>query len=146
MTTGNAIEAADRAGYSGKVAAQRLLNTPIVKKEVAARRESVSKKIEYTAETAMEELKEAMQFAKDTRNATAMVKAIETRAKVMGLLIEKNDVRLLGQFSINISGIDTPINMSQIAQAVVSQLPPPAAEADDDYDEDDQPPSDEDAE
>lgn len=59
----------------------------------------------YNAEQAMLEAEEAMQFARETENANAFVKAIELRSKLKGLLIEKHQVQQVG-FQINIGGIE----------------------------------------
>jgi phage terminase small subunit len=61
----------------------------------------------YSAEKAMAELSEAMQFARSTRNANALAKCIELRSKLAGLLQEK-PTAAAASFSINIVGLDEP--------------------------------------
>jgi len=48
----------------------------------------------YTAERAMSEAERALEFAEENKNAMAMVKAVELRAKLAGLLIERIDQRV----------------------------------------------------
>lgn len=82
----------------------KMIQRPHVALMLAKRREELAAKTGYTAEKAMQEAEEAMAFAKDTGNANALVKAVELRSKLQGLLIEK--VQHQGApFSINIGGI-----------------------------------------
>ena len=105
---GNGTKAAIDAGYaqaSAKHTAYELLkNNDLIKAEVDKQRKDLQEKSGYNLEKAMKEAEDAMDFAKETKNANAYVKAAELRAKLNGLLIDRHDVRQLGHFEINISG------------------------------------------
>ena len=55
---------------------------------------------------ALREMEEAKAFAKETDNATAYTRACELRAKLMGLLIERQQVEQ-ASLIVHISGVDT---------------------------------------
>lgn len=61
----------------------------------------------HNLEKAMAEAEEAMRFAKETENANAYVKAVEHRAKLNGLLVDRQEVKQVG-FTIQIAGIYDP--------------------------------------
>jgi len=102
----NASEACRRAGYSARGAnrtAHRLLREPRIQAAVAAIRAEVAALAGYTVERCMVELEKGMSFALDTENASAYVRAVELRAKLAGILVDKLDARLLvGSFEIHI--------------------------------------------
>ena len=108
LKDGNASRAAVAAGYSPKAAKDRgwnlLHESPAVMNALEIARKEVAEKSKYNLEKAMNEAQEAIDFAKQTENANAYVKAVELRSKLNGLLIEKHDVRTVG-FSINILGV-----------------------------------------
>jgi hypothetical protein len=96
--------------------ATRWLNmTPPVMLAVDLGKREMAEKAGYTASAAMQEANDAIEFAKATKNANAYVKAVELRAKMSGLLVDRVDVRSLTAFSINLSGIDDlpPIDVGQ---------------------------------
>jgi phage terminase small subunit len=104
-------ESARLAGYSpasSRGRAYELLNeNETVMAAIAEAQAELRKEANFNAEKAMDELNEAMKFARETKNATALARCIELRAKLAGLL----DVRDKGPtaaFQININGIDTP--------------------------------------
>jgi hypothetical protein len=86
--------------------ANRILKLPQVRDYLAERRKANAIKADYGALQAMDEAKQGMEFAIETRNANAFAKAVELRAKLQGLLIERQDIRHVGSFSISINGID----------------------------------------
>lgn len=61
---------------------------------------------QYGVEECMKEITEACQFARDTKNATALANLLQLKAKINGLVIDKMDHRISGSFQINISGIN----------------------------------------
>ncbi len=61
--------------------------------ELEKRREVIRAENDYTREKAMDELEATMKFARETKNAGALAKAVELRTKLAGLLIERRDVR-----------------------------------------------------
>lgn len=97
LKTGNGAQSAIAAGYSRKNARQSahylLHHVQAVMEAVSAIRQSVAEKAEYDVEAAMGEALAAMDFAQRTDNANAYVKAVELRAKLMGLLVERIDQR-----------------------------------------------------
>ena len=72
-----------------------------------ARAELNKAKKAYGLEAAMSEIDEAMEFARFTRNATALANLLQLKAKINSLIIDKVDHRMSGSFQINISGINS---------------------------------------
>ena len=131
------LKAAESAGYAKpKASLSAILQSPAVAGALEDRRKAVAEKIVYTAVEAMNEAKEAMNFAKSTRNANAYVKAVELRTKLQGLLVEKHDFRMAGQFAINIKGIDDkptidiPVGDGRLALPLAAQEPADDEEVD----------------
>lgn len=113
LRSGNAAAAARVAGYNkakphhANSTAWWLLNqVKGIKNAVAIAQQEMAARAEYDADTAMAELKEAMEFSRKTDNATALARCIELRAKLAGLLIDRQDVRQLGGFAVHIVGVD----------------------------------------
>jgi phage terminase small subunit len=110
LKTSNGTAAAIEAGYSRRWASHRaydlLSNNPAVMEAVASVRKAVAETAKYDTEKAMEEARKSMEFARETGDASAMVKAIELRAKLMGLLTIKQDVRHEVGFKVRIGGIE----------------------------------------
>lgn len=106
-------EAARRAGWATLGAATRAWKLTHkdadVMAAIDAARGELQKKAEYGLDKAMVELNAAIAFATKTENATAYVRAVELKSKLMGLLVERQDVRNLSSFSIRMSGIDDVI-------------------------------------
>ena len=108
LICGEGAEAARRAGYSTKSARKegsRILALPKVRAAIEIARADLAKKAAYDQGAAMAELDQAIAFARETQNATALCRAIELKSKLCGLLIERQDVRQLGGFAININGL-----------------------------------------
>lgn len=131
------LKAAEVAGYSKpKSSLSTILNSPAVAGALEERRKVVAEKIVYTAVEAMKEAEEGMKFARETRNANAYVKAVELRTKLQGLLVEKHDFRMAGQFAINIKGIDDkptidiPVGDGRLALPLSAQEPAEDEEVD----------------
>lgn len=82
-------EAALKAGYASKCGAYKAERNPQVVKYLAEIQRNTAVITAHTAVTAMEEAKEGMTFAKQTNNANAYVKAVELRAKLSGLLVDR---------------------------------------------------------
>lgn len=62
---------------------------------------------QYGLKEAMKEIDEACEFAKFTKNATALANLLMLKAKINGLIIDKLDHRMSGSVAINISGINS---------------------------------------
>lgn len=105
---GNGKRAAIDAGYTAtnaiQTASELLRNNPVIKQAIEEAKNSLREGAKYNYEKAMAEADACIEFARQTENANAMVKAMELKAKLTGLLVEKLDVRQVG-FQINISGI-----------------------------------------
>lgn len=105
----NGQESAIVAGYSPGNARHRayelLNNDPLVDAAIKDAQEKLRKEANFNAEKAMDELNEAMKFARETKNATALARCIELRAKLAGLLDSK-DKGPTTAFQININGVD----------------------------------------
>jgi len=100
----NGTRAAIVAGYGEKNAKQtawKLLHKiPAVVDAVAAARTEVQEQAIYNLQAAMDEAEKTIEFARETKNANAMAKAVELRAKLNGLLIDRHDVRQAVGFKI----------------------------------------------
>lgn len=104
----SARDAARLAGYAAGYVrhADKITSNPKIAAEIARHRETLREKTGYDAAAAMAELDRSILFARETENANALAKLIELKMKLHGLLIERIDQRGVGNFSINISGID----------------------------------------
>jgi phage terminase small subunit len=104
-------ESAMAAGYSPGNARHRayelLNNDPLVVEAIKDAQEKLRREANFNAEKAMDELNDAMKFARETKNATALARCIELRAKLAGLL-DTRDKGPTTAFQINIAGLDTP--------------------------------------
>ena len=85
-------EAAVRAGYKSRSSATLAFRHPAVQRYLQSVRNRVCAKIAHTVIEAMQEAADTMQFAKEKGNPMAYCKAVELRAKLSGLLIEKHEV------------------------------------------------------
>lgn len=110
MSCGEGKAAAIKAGYKesgASAAAHALLKNPFVIEELDKIRQSalIIEEAKYNYKRAMEEADMAIAFARETENAAAMVKAIELKTKLSGLMIDRSEVKTAG-FVINIGGMD----------------------------------------
>jgi phage terminase small subunit len=112
----SARAAALEAGCPPSTATKRAtawLQKPSVIAAIEEHQRTLRQTANYGAAKAMDELSEAMEFARSTRNANALAKCIELRSKLSGLLQEK-PTAAAASFSINIVGLDEP-NRAQLA-------------------------------
>lgn len=118
----------DKRNY--RMLARQILNHPAVAAYLKMRQEELAEEAKYDAIRAMNEAAEAIRFARKTKNASAMVKAVELRSRLTGLLIDRTDIRQVGSFTINVKGIDD----IPVAEAVVQQaaLAPPQDDEEED--------------
>ena len=85
----------------------RLLRQPHVAAALIAVRAEMARRAEYGMDQLIGELNEAADFAVKTENATALVRARELKAKALGLLVDRMDMRIQQiPFKIVINGID----------------------------------------
>ena len=94
---GNASEAYKQAYNStGKPntlhrKANDLLKHPVIKKEVQTMQAQARERNQVTIDNVVDELEEARQIAKQSGNAAAMVSATLGKAKVLGLVVDKQE-------------------------------------------------------
>lgn len=101
------LAASMQAGYKSPDQPRKLLKQPVIAAALRAVRAEMAKRAEYTMDRLVGELDEAAQFAIETENATALVRARELKAKALGLLVDRMDLRVQQiPFKIVISGID----------------------------------------
>lgn len=87
---------------------------PVVVKALNKLKSQLKEKVGYSLEKVMEETEDAKKFAIQTKNANALVKAIELRAKINGLIIEKHDHRMAANFSIQVEGVRQPKDVGEL--------------------------------
>jgi len=85
-------EAALRAGYANKTSAYKADKNPAVREHISAIQRLAQVKTAYTVEMSMQEAFDTMEFAREKGNPMAYCKAVELRAKLSGLLIERVEV------------------------------------------------------
>ena len=94
---GNASEAYKRAYNSHAKPntlhrkANDLLKHPVIKVEIQAMQEQARERNQVTIDKVVDELEEARQVAKQSGNASAMVSATLGKAKVLGLVVDKQE-------------------------------------------------------
>lgn len=95
-------------------ASRMLREDDAVKDAVAAIKADMAKRAEYDFDKFMAEMNEAMTFAKDTKNATALVRAIELKGKASGHIVERVDQRTQASgFSLVVAGVAPPRPVSE---------------------------------
>lgn len=91
------------------MANRMLRNDEKVKDAVAAIRADLVKKSEYSFEKFMDEMNEAMAFAKETKNATALVRGIELKGKASGHIVDRIDQKTTSTgFQLVVAGVAPP--------------------------------------
>ena len=94
---GNASEAYKRAYNSHAKPntlhrkANDLLKHPVIKAEVQTMQAQARERNQVTIDKVVDELEEARQIAKQSGNASAMVSATLGKAKVLGLVVDKQE-------------------------------------------------------
>lgn len=129
LRTGSTKQAAIAGGYAGaegKHGSQignQVKRAKAVRDAIEAAQKRVVAKGVYSLEQAMKEADDAILFSRATENANAYVKAVELKAKLNGLLIEKHEINTT-PFQIMISGINRaalpapaiPVEVKEITQ------------------------------
>lgn len=117
--------AACSAGLTKKSAlssGSRLKKDPEVAKAINDAEKLSPTAAAYNLEKAMVEAEEAKQFAEQTSNANAYVKAIELKAKLAGLLEDKSKIPMLGAgFQVVLMGFR---DYGQSLAPQTQQIPP----------------------
>jgi hypothetical protein len=83
-----------------------------VKQRVAELRQPVVEKLQYGLEQAMAEASDALKVAKAKENGGAMVAAVQLRAKLNGLLVDKKEIRMGGIEELPDEALDKLIERS----------------------------------
>lgn len=102
--------------------ASKLMASPKVSQRTQELRAPVVEKLQYGLEQAMLEAQEAFEVSKSTQSGGAMVAAVQLRAKLNGLLVERKEVRtgpLDGLEHDDLKELDDAIRI--IAQARITQ-------------------------
>src|SRR5690348_13808092 len=97
-------DAALAAGYSPRSTAAMYdaMKDPKVRAELQRLNEKLREKTVYDAEAAFREAGDAIEFAKQTNNATALCRAIELRSRLHGLLVDKQKIEF--ESTVDIAG------------------------------------------
>lgn len=110
------LAASKAAGYKSIDQPRKLLRQPNVAAALKAVRAEMARRAEYGMDQLIGELNEAADFAVKTENATALVRARELKAKALGLLVDRMDLRVQQiPFRIVISGIDDAPELKAVA-------------------------------
>jgi Terminase small subunit len=89
-----AIAGTTRNRESAAVQATRLLKRPEIAEAIQQGRKEAAADAQYELKDLVEELNSVANFAKETKNATAYARAVELKAKALGLLIDRQDIRV----------------------------------------------------
>jgi len=84
--------AAQQAGFRSRSARYKTLSNPLAIQYLSAIRAETRAITAYDAATAMAEALDVITFAKENKNAMAYCKAVELRARLSGLLIDRVEV------------------------------------------------------
>lgn len=99
---------------AGSTASRMLREDEAVKDAVAAIKADMAKRAEYDFDKFIDEMNDAMDFAKKTSNATALVRAIELKGKASGHIVERVDSRVqTAGFSLVVAGVAPPRPISE---------------------------------
>jgi phage terminase small subunit len=100
--TGNISQAAREVGISSSYGQYLLTNEKHYDFQQYVRQiqKGLMKKTEYDAEAALAQAQEAYEFGRDTENANAMVKAVELKSKLKGLIIDRHHIQQTADLKI----------------------------------------------
>jgi phage terminase small subunit len=106
LTGMGAERAAIQAGYSARNAyssANRLLHKhPAVIAAIKEAQGAIAEAAKVTAESMVKQFDEDRRFAVETENASAAVRASEMKAKLCGLLIDRQDIRAAHSIKVEV--------------------------------------------
>lgn len=120
IKTCNAKAAAIFAGYSPKNASRmgiKLLKEPGVIAAIDKVRKEIAEAGIYGLKKAMQETEEGMEFARATKNATALANILQLRAKLNDLIKDRTDIRMTGSLEFRFSGIDNSKAVEPLIEA-----------------------------
>jgi len=111
LECGEGARAARMAGYSQKAAkeqAWRLLNVDAkVMAAIEQGRQALRERNEITVDAMVQQFDQDREFAVETKNATAAVRASELKAKLAGLLVDRVKQRTVGGLKIELVQYDS---------------------------------------
>ncbi len=93
-TAAEAMVAINSRTHNPAQSARQLLRKPAIAQAVKTIREAMAKRAQYGQDDLVGELDAAAGFARETKNATAYVRAIELKGKALGLLVDRVDARV----------------------------------------------------
>ncbi len=94
VATGSMTAAYQAAGYTGKQLGRKLSRRPAVAEAIRVVRVELARRATYTLDKLIVDLDAAADFAVQTENATALVRARELKGKALGLLVDRIDARV----------------------------------------------------
>jgi hypothetical protein len=122
VACGNAKEAQVRAGFSKTSSSGKdLLKKPEIIAEIDRLRKEIMNESKFNVAKAMKEAEDGIAFAVQTENANAYATLVIHRAKLHGLVIDKADHRISGNFQLTIEGIDQVRPVGEAIEATVVQ-------------------------
>ena len=119
-------EAGKQAGINSSTSRYRCLTNPIAIAYLSTLRSESRAIAAYDIASAMNEAKEARDFAIEHENPMAVVKATELRAKLSGLLIDRVEIATvdltgaLAKAQARVSSMIAPIQLAQAAEQATS--------------------------
>jgi hypothetical protein len=90
--SGVAVKAARDAGFKSKNASVALMKRPEILAAIEAEKTKIRESTGYNAEAAMADLNRAEEFARENRSPMAVVKCVDARMRLNGLLVERVDI------------------------------------------------------
>jgi hypothetical protein len=114
----SALDAYEDAGYRADDAnSSRLKSSPKVQERLAELQAEIAGQTKITTESLIGELESARARADSLEQLSAAVRAIESKAKLSGLLVEKRQVEISG--CVNFDNLTTP---EQITNAMLDEM------------------------
>lgn len=108
LKTGNAAEAARRAGYSEKFAGQnvaKLLKNPNVSRAIAEKQAKRNERLELEEDYELKAAQELLGLAREAGDYKAAVSAVQTMAKIRGKFIQKVQFSMADSIFEDVLGI-----------------------------------------
>jgi hypothetical protein len=106
LRCGDQRQALRESGYAATYS--QFFKVPAVIAAIDSARRAVAVKAEYNLESAMTAMDNAALFARETGNATALVRAEELKAKLAGLMVDRVDARQVGAFQLVFADLNGP--------------------------------------
>ncbi|MBY5541115.1 Terminase small subunit [Rhizobium leguminosarum] len=85
------------SGRTAEVNGSKLLRNTAVSERIAELQGTAAKRTTKTVESLVADLDETIAFARECRNPTAMVAAINTQAKLLGLMVDRSELTVMNK-------------------------------------------------